>query len=525
MKVSILHRDRNFDMGRRLPPGEVALTQDLELNILLNAMARDDKFLHEVARRVILSSLGDVDEILYRQSALKDCMKNAAVVRDIYGVAVETTTGEKGIWGWYNPYKSTDQVMGRSVKVLMLCVEKLKELRAIVDKNASSFESEGFRALFAMLKEELSDQYLANVDRLLESLESADGTLIRAELGEGNRGKNYALVRQPEKKQGRMGRVFGTGEPRSLTYSVDPQDDTGTEMLSKLRDRGINDVANTLAQSSDHVLGFFTSLRTELAFYVGCLNLYETLTQKGEATCFPVPLARGGRSQAFEGLYDASLALKLGQKVVPNDADAKGKDLVVITGANRGGKSTFLRSVGLALLMMQSGAFVAAKSFSSDVCTGLFTHFKREEDVTMRSGKLDEELKRMSEIVDHLSPDCVVLFNESFAATNEREGSEISRQIVTALLERKVKVLFVTHQYDFAESFYQRKMPNALFLRAERKQGGERTFKVVPGEPLETSYGEDLYDRIFLGNAPGSAPAPQVPPTQVSQQGHSPRKA
>jgi len=511
MKVSLLHRDRNFDMGRKLTPGEVALTQDLELSVLLNAMARDDKFLHEVARRVLLSGLVDVDEILYRQSALKDCMKNAAVLRDIYSVAVETTTGEKGIWGWYNPYKSTDQIMGRSVKVLLLCVEKLRELRAIVDKHAVKFESEGFRALFAMLKEELSDQYLANVQRVLDGLESADGTLIRAELGEGNRGINYALCRQPEKKQGMMGRVFGTGEaPRSLTYSVDPQDDTGTEMLSKLRDRGINDVANTLAQSSDHVLGFFTSLRTELAFYVGCLNLHDALAQKGEATCFPVPTASGGRAQAFEGLYDASLALKLGQKVVPNDADARGKDLVIITGANRGGKSTFLRSVGLALLLMQAGAFVPAKSFSSDVCTGLFTHFKREEDVTMRSGKLDEELKRMSEIVDHLSSDCVVLFNESFAATNEREGSEISRQIVSALLERRVKVLFVTHQFDFAESFYVKKMPNALFLRAERRSGGERTFKVLEGEPLETSYGEDLYDRIFLGAAPSPAPAPRV---------------
>jgi DNA mismatch repair ATPase MutS len=510
MKVSLMHKDSSFDMQRKLPPGEQAVSQDLELSVLLNAMARDDKFLHEVARRALLSSLVDVDEILYRQSALKDCMKNEEVVRDIYSVVVETTTGEKGIWGWYNPYKSTDQIMGRSVKVLLLCVEKLKELRAIVDQNAGKFESEAFRALFLTLKEELSDQYLANVQRVLEGLESADGTLIRAELGEGNRGVNYALCRQPEKKQGRIGRVFGTGEPRSLTYSVDPQDDTGTEMLSKLRDRGINDVANTLAQSSDHVLGFFTSLRAELAFYVGCLNLHDALAQKGEPTCFPVPLPQGGRAQVFEGLYDVCLTLKLQQKVVPNDADARGKDLVIITGANRGGKSTFLRSVGLALLMMQSGAFVPAKSFSSDVCTGLFTHFKREEDVTMRSGKLDEELKRMSEIVDNLSSDCVVLFNESFAATNEREGSEISRQIVTALLERRVKVLFVTHQYEFAESFYVKKMPNALFLRAERKSGGERTFKVLEGEPLETSYGEDLYDRIFLAAAPSPAPAPRA---------------
>jgi DNA mismatch repair ATPase MutS len=510
MKVLLLHSDRSFDTAVGLPSNEQALTQDVELAVVLGAMAREDKFLYEVARRVILSSLVDIDQILYRQSILKDCLENPQVVRDIYRVAEETTTGEKGIWGWYNPYKSTDQILGRSVKVLQLCVGKLKELRAIVDRHAGEFGSEGFKSLFAMLKEELSDDYLASVQSLLNGLESSDGTLIRAELGEGNKGTNYALCRQPEKKQGRMARVFGTNEPRQFTYSLDVNDNTGTEMLSKLRDRGINNVANTLAQSSDHVLGFFTSLRTELAFYVGCLNLQDLLARKGEATCLPQPLARGSRALSFEGLYDAALSLKVQQRVVPNDLDATNKDLVVITGANRGGKSTFLRSVGLALLMMQSGAFVPAKSFSSDPCAGLFTHFKREEDITMKSGKLDEELKRMSEIVDHLTSDCAVLFNESFAATNEREGSEISRQIVNALLEKRVKVFFVTHQYEFARSLYERKMPNAVFLRAERKAGGERTFKVVPGEPLETSYGEDLYDHIFVGTAPSPAPAAPV---------------
>ncbi|MDA4115711.1 MAG: DNA mismatch repair protein MutS [Thaumarchaeota archaeon] len=511
MKVLLMHRDRTFDTQRKMPPNELALMQDLELGVLLSAMAGEDKFLQEVTRRAILSGLADIDEILYRQSTLKDCLKNHRVVRDIYKVAEETTASEKGIWGWYNPYKSTDQILGRSVKVLQLCVGKLNELRGIVDQHSGEFESEGFKALFAMLKGELSDEYLASVQALLNGLESSDGTLIKAELGQGNKGTNYALCRQPEKKQGRMARVFGTNEPRQFTYSLDTNDNTGTEMLSKLRDRGINEVANTLAQSSDHVLGFFTSLRTELAFYVGCLNLQDLLTRKGEPTCFPTPRARGGRALSFEGLYDAALALKLNQRVVPNDLNAEGKDLVVITGANRGGKSTLLRSIGLAQLMMQCGAFVAAKSFASDLSEGLFTHFKREEDTTMRSGKLDEELRRMSEIVDNLSSDSAVLFNESFAATNEREGSEISRQIVGALLERRVKVFFVTHQYEFAHSLYERKMANAVFLRAERKTGGERTFKVVEGEPLETSYGEDLYDRIFLGAAP--APAPAAPAT------------
>jgi DNA mismatch repair ATPase MutS len=147
--------------------------------------------------------------------------------------------------------------------------------------------------------------------------------------------------------------------------------------------------------------------------------------------------------------------------------------------------------------MMQCGMFAPAESFCSNVCDGLFTHFKREEDTTMKSGKLDEELSRMSDIVDNLTSHSILLLNESFAATNEREGSEIARQIICALLEKRLKVFFVTHLYEFAYGFYDKKMENAIFLRAERKADGGRTFKVIEGEPLQTSYGVDLYKTIF----------------------------
>jgi len=146
--------------------------------------------------------------------------------------------------------------------------------------------------------------------------------------------------------------------------------------------------------------------------------------------------------------------------------------------------------------MMQCGMFVGAESFQAEICPALFTHYKRQEDSTMKSGKFDEEVARMSDIVDRLVPNSVVLFNESFTATNEREGSEIARQIVTALLERRVKVFFVTHLYEFASSFTSKKA-EVLFLRPERKSDGTRTFRILEGEPLETSYGEDLYREIF----------------------------
>jgi DNA mismatch repair ATPase MutS len=117
----------------------------------------------------------------------------------------------------------------------------------------------------------------------------------------------------------------------------------------------------------------------------------------------------------------------------------------------------------------------------------------------MESGKWDEELSRMSEIVDRLKPNSIVLFNESFASTNEREGSEIARQIIGALLNRHVRVLFVTHLYHFAQAVFDQRMPNATFLRAERRPDGSRPFKLIEAEPLQTSYGEDLYRAIFVG--------------------------
>ncbi|WP_231968755.1 hypothetical protein [Thermoanaerobacterium sp. RBIITD] len=239
--------------------------------------------------------------------------------------------------------------------------------------------------------------------------------------------------------------------------------------LSELKDKGINLVANALAQSADHINGFFNMLRAELAFYIGCIKLYEQLIQKGEPVCFPVPVSPDERKLSFKGLYDVCLAITMKQKIVANDLNANDKDLFIITGANQGGKTTFLRSIGLAQLMMQCGMFVPAETFCSNICNGLFTHYKREEDITMKSGKLDEELRRMSDIVDNITSNSTILFNESFAATNEREGSEIFRQIISVLLEKRIKIIFVTHLYELSHSLYDKKMDNAIFLRAERQ--------------------------------------------------------
>jgi hypothetical protein len=82
-------------------------------------------------------------------------------------------------------------------------------------------------------------------------------------------------------------------------------------------------------------------------------------------------------------------------------------------------------------------------------------------------------------------------------AAHEREGSEIARQIVRVLQERRVKVCFVTPLHEFAHGLHAGPTGDAIFLRAERRADGARTFRQVEDEPVETSRGEDPYRRIF----------------------------
>jgi DNA mismatch repair ATPase MutS len=345
-----------------------------------------------------------------------------------------------------------------------------------------------------MLQDELDDGYFALVERHLEALHFKHGTLISAQLGTGNKGTGYVL-RLP-REQSWLERITSFGRWR-YSFQIHERDQAGMRAYSELEDRSMNTVGNALAQSTDHIKSFFTMMVTELAFYVGCLNLHEQLDAKGEPTCVPDPTPAGTPRLSARGLYDVCLSLKLDDRVVGNDVDADGKSLVMITGANQGGKSTFLRSVGLAQLMMQSGMFVPATAFTADVRERMFTHYKREEDASMDSGKLDEELARMSQITDGLTPASMLLCNESFASTNEREGSEIARQIVGALNDAGVKLVYVTHLYELAHGLHAARREDLLFLRAERREDGERTYRLLVGAPLPTSFGEDTYRRIF----------------------------
>ena len=492
MKAFLMHPDR--DLAAQPPPlsNEQDLRQDLELDLLLTAMAAGDKVIFAVAQAVLCHPLTEPAGIRYRQAALRDALAQPDAVRELYAFALDAQRADRGFWGFFGG--SPESVMSSAQRSMGALVDRVHDLRLLADRHAGQFQSDAFRRLFQMLQQELTDAYFEEVKQRLAQAAFNHGLVISAQLGQGNKGTNYILRLAPD--VGWREKLASLRRP-AHGFDIHPRDEAGASALSRLQGRALNDAANALAQSVDHIKGFFQMLATELAFYVGALNLRDRLEEIGAPACEPEVAGASIPRLHARGLCDASLTLKLGQPAVGNDIDADDKLLVVVTGANQGGKSTFLRSVGQAQLMMQAGMFVCAESFAAEVRDRLFTHYKREEDERMESGKFDEELIRMSAIAEAITPRSMLLSNESFQSTNEREGSEIARQVIHALCESGVKIVLVTHLFALADGIRNEHRGDVLFLRAARTDDGRRPYKLVEEEPLPTGYGQDTYRAIF----------------------------
>lgn len=488
MRVHLLFNDKDYEELTRFPKESETLAADLDLDTIVGAMSDSDDNVEKVCRTIMFTPLNDEERINYRKEVLKDVFDNYESVKRLYEITIETEDRRRQSRAIF-PSVYLSSTFSSAIELLKIYVDELMVMRKFTDSVKHAYKSEGFTKLFNAIHEELPDDYFKKIKAEFDEMSDTDGLLVSAGFGSNLTGTGYMLRKKNYKSQW----LYWMRTP---SYSIEEQDDESQREIARREELAINDATNALAQATDSLKHFFEVLRDELSFYIGCLNLSDKLKSISMPVCIPTMINNSARS--FEGLYNISLAVKSGQNIVGNDYKENDKKLLIITGANQGGKTVFLQAMGQAQIMAQCGMPVGASKFEAPVKQGILTHFLREEDRSMHSGKLDEELVRMSSIVDKIRPGFLILMNESFASTNEREGSEICSQITKAFIDRSIEVMAVTHLYTYAAAFL--KDPRAAFLRAERLNDGSRTFKIVQGEPLSTVYGEDIYKKIFGEN-------------------------
>ena len=505
MNVHLLHPDRDLDLEVVLARHSEALSDDLGLDVLLDRMADGDERIRAACRSVLLSGLRDVDEVRYRQAVVADALRAPEVFAQLYeAIVAGLDLAKRSYSGLFRD--APDAIVRRAVERLQVYADVLQRLRQDTAPVRSRMGSEGVTALFELFATQFDEPYLGEVEAQLEELTFPRGVLFGARLGRGAVGTGFQLKRP--RAQGWLSRSL---DRSGASFEVAERDDDSIESLGRLRDQALAEVAVVLSQASDDIEVFLRQLRDELAVLIGAARLHEALTTKGEPTCFPEVVAPTEEEPHAEaqarvppparltarGLYDPALSLQLADRAVGNDLDADGALLVLITGANQGGKSTLLRAIGSAQVLAQAGLFVPAAQLRLELRSRVHVHFGREEDRRLRRGRLEEELERMRRITERLQPGDLLLANESFASTNEAEGSAVAHGVFTALADAGIRVVAVTHLYELARRLQADDRDDTLFLRARREEDGTRPYRIEPGSPEPTSYGRDLYLDIF----------------------------
>jgi DNA mismatch repair ATPase MutS len=281
---------------------------------------------------------------------------------------------------------------------------------------------------------------------------------------------------------------------RRYTYRLDPRDEAGARILEDIRNWVLSKIATTMLNAFDKLMNFFKDLAKQLSFYVGAINLSDFLDKLGIPKTYP---DIDSRKLVFENLYPLSLAVSSMKKPVPNnlDMDVESSFAVIVTGVNKGGKTTFLKGVGQALLLARAGLFVPAERFVMPSTGAVFTHFLREEERTFSYGKFEEEVKRFKAIVDDLRRGDYVLMDESFASTNHVEASVVAENVVSALLDSGVNVFYVTFLQDFLYKFVPKNSKRVVLLVPERLSDGTRTYRLVKGS-IQPGYALELWRKI-----------------------------
>ncbi len=244
-----------------------------------------------------------------------------------------------------------------------------------------------------------------------------------------------------------------------------------------------------------------TDLIPEFIYYVRFAQYIEKLSGRGLHFCKGTLAAEeaGERVMRARGFYNMKLAAAVSEKqetIVTNDLDFDKAHLVyVLTGANRGGKTTVTQAVGLLFALAQGGIFVPAESFAFQPADCIYTHFPADEDKTMDLGRLGEECRRFRQIYSDSTKNSLLLLNETFSTTSFEEGYFIAKDAVRAILSKGVRTIYNTHMHKLAFELEELNRPYdavkavSLIVKAD---GGNRSFKIAMAPPEGMSYAGDI---------------------------------
>jgi len=229
----------------------------------------------------------------------------------------------------------------------------------------------------------------------------------------------------------------------------------------------------------------------ELSFYRALFGLIQRLHKAGIPVTYPTISDKRGID--IKDAYDITLLAKNETRIVPNHVEFNDEEpFFYLTGANGGGKTTYLRTMGVALMLFLNGAPLPCTSANISILSSLYTHFPRDERFD-GDGRFADEKKRINEILNVCGNDSVVMLNETFATTSEETAVEQTVALAEQLYKSGCYGIYITHQHGLGTT----EIP-FLNVIVDQSDMNRRTYKIAKRKGVAGSYASDILRKYSL---------------------------
>ena len=486
-------------MPEKLPfPAQTV--EDLQLSRLAEAMSYSEYY--RITAEELSSLFTDDPEVLkWRQDVIRDIL-DSPELEDTLSRFLDSVDGWEGRSGARRGGMDSFAV-GFSLEDFSWLEGYLKKIDDVWSSLSSvSVESEGLRLLIRQLDGSRNSRRYLDIAADFPKLCSGYAAPARMRIG-------YDLDR--EMKPSRLKLLYmeppaaeNTGRDKAAAKRqmmlTQRAVETSGMLLQRLSQQASQDINAFVMRETAGLRG----LRRELVFCLSAVKLARSWRAAGLPFCFPKLLPAEEKAFTANGLFDPLLLLSDKEQVVTNAVSlSQGGELLFLTGANQGGKTVFLLSLGLCQWLAQLGFPVPAEEASISPAKNILTIFAPNGQQYGRKGLLAEEAGRIAEAVKNLSAESLLLFNEPLTSTGPEETRSISAEVAAVCMAAGARGVWVTHVYELAaeRAALEQAVPwgsrtGSLRVVLEEENGSPRfTYRVERGEPLGDSHAADALRR------------------------------